>query len=384
MIAGMTYYQICWFFLLYSFLGWITEVIFYAVTEGNIINRGFLSSPVCPVYGFGVISVFAAVNHFDAAAGVTSFGESVSIPLVFFGGMVLATTVELIAGWGLDRLFHARWWDYSDKPLNLNGYICLEFSIMWGFAITFVIKLFHPQLLKEHMDFIPHNIGWIGMAIIYLILLVDLIVTVAVIVGFNKQLEQLDSIRKSMLQLGDRLSGVIGKGTLATTQSLENGKNQAISMAFDFKDAASNKIGAVQEAASAKIDAVQEAATATISAVQEAAAATISAVQDAASARLDEVQSTWLEFAKITKQEVSNVVPGSPSEKEAEKEASDDEAKMREEMEQLEEKEKQILDKILSHKLFGAGRLVRAFPRMVHDKYSDMIKLINERLKNKK
>ncbi len=380
MIAGMTYYQICWFFLLYSFLGWITEVIFYAVTEGNIINRGFLSSPVCPVYGFGVLSVFAAVNHFDAAAGVTSFGQSVSIPLVFFCGMGLATAVELIAGWGLDRLFHARWWDYSDKPLNLNGYICLEFSIMWGFAITFVIKLFHPQLLKEQMDFIPHRIGWIGMAIIYLILLVDLIVTVAVIVGFNKQLEQLDSIRTSMLQLGDRLSGVIGKGTLATTQSLENGKNQAINMASDLKDAASNKIGAVQEAASAKIDAVQEAATATISAVQEAAAATISAVQDAASARLDEVQSTWIEFAKITKEEVSDIMPGSSSEKES----SDDETKIREEMEELEEKEKQILDKILSHKLFGAGRLVRAFPRMVHDKYSDMIKLINDRLKNKK
>ena len=380
MIAGMTYYQICWFFLLYSFLGWITEVIFYAVTEGNIINRGFLSSPVCPVYGFGVLSVFAAVNHFDAAAGVTSFGQSVSIPLVFFCGMVLATAVELIAGWALDRLFHARWWDYSDKPLNLNGYICLEFSIMWGFAITFVIKLFHPQLLKEQMDFIPHSIGWIGMAIIYLILLVDLIVTVAVIIGFNKQLEQLDSIRTSMLQLGDRLSGVIGKGTLATTQSLENGKNQAINMASDLKGAASNKIGAVREAANAKIDAVQEAATATISAVQEAAAATISAVQDAASARLDEVQSTWIEFSKITKEEVSDIMPGSSSEKES----SDDETKIREEMEELEEKEKQILDKILSHKLFGAGRLVRAFPRMVHDKYSDMIKLINDRLKNKK
>ena len=151
-------------------------------------------------------------------------------------------------------------------------------------------------------------------------------------------------------------------------------------MASDLKDAASNKIGAVQEAASAKIDAVQEAATATISAVQEAAAATISAVQDAASARLDEVQSTWIEFAKITKEEVSDIMPGSSSEKES----SDDETKIREEMEELEEKEKQILDKILSHKLFGAGRLVRAFPRMVHDKYSDMIKLINDRLKNKK
>ena len=58
MIFGMTYYQICWYFLWYSFLGWIVEVVFHAVTQGKVINRGFLNGPVCPIYGFGVVSVF--------------------------------------------------------------------------------------------------------------------------------------------------------------------------------------------------------------------------------------------------------------------------------------------------------------------------------------
>ncbi len=62
MICGMTYYQICWYFLIYSFGGWIVEVIFHAVALGKVVNRGFLNGPVCPVYGFGVLSVFAMIN----------------------------------------------------------------------------------------------------------------------------------------------------------------------------------------------------------------------------------------------------------------------------------------------------------------------------------
>ena len=62
MICGMTYFQICLYFLFYSFGGWVVEVIFHAVTLGKVINRGFLNGPVCPVYGFGVLSVFALLN----------------------------------------------------------------------------------------------------------------------------------------------------------------------------------------------------------------------------------------------------------------------------------------------------------------------------------
>ena len=69
MIAGMTYYQICMYFLLYSFLGWVIEVIYHAVAVGKIVNRGFLNGPVCPVYGFGMLAVLAAGNAISEAAG---------------------------------------------------------------------------------------------------------------------------------------------------------------------------------------------------------------------------------------------------------------------------------------------------------------------------
>ena len=102
----MTYYQICWYFLVYSFGGWVVEVIFHAVTLGKVINRGFLNGPVCPVYGFGVISVFAMINTLQSS------GYQMSDGMIFIFGVILATVVELIAGWLLDVCFHARWWDY--------------------------------------------------------------------------------------------------------------------------------------------------------------------------------------------------------------------------------------------------------------------------------
>ena len=121
MICGMTYYQICWYFLIYSFGGWALEVVYHAVACGKVINRGFLNGPVCPVYGFGVLSVFAMINTIQGGGYLMNDG------MIFLFGVILATAVELIAGWLLDVCFHARWWDYSSKPLNLHGYICLEF-----------------------------------------------------------------------------------------------------------------------------------------------------------------------------------------------------------------------------------------------------------------
>ena len=117
----MTYYQICWYFLIYSFGGWALEVVYHAVACGKVINRGFLNGPVCPVYGFGVLSVFAMMNTFQGS------GYQLNDGMIFLFGVILATAVELIAGWLLDVCFHARWWDYSNKPLNFHGYICLEF-----------------------------------------------------------------------------------------------------------------------------------------------------------------------------------------------------------------------------------------------------------------
>ncbi|MSS19536.1 putative ABC transporter permease [Pseudoramibacter porci] len=222
MIAGMTIYQIAWYFLIYSFLGWVVEVVFHAVHQGRIVNRGFLNGPVCPVYGFGVLAVFAVAWAIGRSAP-----EGLPLWQLFLVGMVFATLVELIAGWTLDKLFHTRWWDYSDKPLNLGGYICPEYSLIWGLAITLVVRDVQPLVRRTAADQIPADYGWIVLAVFYCAYLADLIVTVLIITGFNKRLAELDAIRLSLRTVSDKLTEDIGGGAMEATQRVQEGEVQA-------------------------------------------------------------------------------------------------------------------------------------------------------------
>ena len=120
-VCGFSLYQIFAYFLIYSCLGWCLEVIYAAVTTGKLINRGFLNGPVCPIYGFGMVIVLFALTPL-----------SHNLLLLYLGGVILPSALELVGGWALYKLYHTRWWDYSDYPFNIGGYICLEFSLLWG------------------------------------------------------------------------------------------------------------------------------------------------------------------------------------------------------------------------------------------------------------
>ena len=230
MIFGMTYFQICLYFLIYSFGGWGVEVIFHAVALGKVINRGFLNGPVCPVYGFGVLSVFALLNTIQSGGHVMNEG------MIFLFGVVLATAVELIAGWLLDVCFHARWWDYSDKPLNFHGYICLEFSLIWGLAIVMVVKVFQ-KYVEAQTSHTPATWEWVVVAVLYAVYLTDFIVTVAVIQGLNKKLTRLDKVRSDLRIVSDRLSDTLATTTIDTAQKVGEGKVQAALAKAEFLDA---------------------------------------------------------------------------------------------------------------------------------------------------
>lgn len=246
-IAGMTPYEIFSYFMIYAFVGWIAEVIYHAVTLGKVINRGFLNGPICPVYGFGALTVFATLN-------LVSPGEpmvDMSGWLVFAIGMILATAVELIAGWALDAIFHARWWDYSDKPFNFRGYICLQFSIIWGAAIVLVVKVFHPSIHAHTVGFVPEKIGWPLLVVMYVIFVADVAVSAAVANGLNKKLQELDKIRSSMRTVSDAMSQKIGTNAIKTTRAVEEGQVKAALAKAELKDATAKRRDAFDQRAAA-------------------------------------------------------------------------------------------------------------------------------------
>lgn len=234
MIAGMTFYQICWYFLLYAFAGWVVEVAFHAVTMGKVVNRGFLNGPVCPIYGFGMIGVLMLST---LAAGWMAMTE-LSKPLLFLLGALLCSLVELLAGWGLDKFFHARWWDYSDMPLNFHGYICPAFTLLWGLGVVIAVDLIHPLIARYSAAAIPEKYGWPLLALLYALLLADTVVTLIAVIGLNKRLEEIDALTQALRRPSDKMAATVTEGTLRVANRVQEGKIQAALGRAELRDEA--------------------------------------------------------------------------------------------------------------------------------------------------
>lgn len=190
------------YFFIYAFQGWCVEVIFAALKEGKFINRGFLNGPLCPIYGFGVVAV---VNFLKPVQD--------NFFLLFIGSVFIASAIELITGFVLEKIFHQKWWDYSEVPFNIGGYICPLFSLMWGIACIVVVDQIHPMIVNL-VDFIPETASIIILITSTIVLVIDLVATVKTIFKLNKKLEIIEElsamIRKSSDELGENLAtGVI-------------------------------------------------------------------------------------------------------------------------------------------------------------------------------
>ena len=191
-------YQFLWIFFAYAFLGWCTEVCYAALVTGRFVNRGFLNGPVCPIYGFGVVIVLLFLEPLKH-----------NLLLLFLGSVLLTSALEWLTGFVLEKLFRQRWWDYSDEPFNLGGYICLRFSIAWGLACLFVVKIIHPTVLLA-IRLIPRPVGLVLLGIMGLVMAVDLAATVRTIAKINRRLSQIDElaskIRDASNEFGESLA----------------------------------------------------------------------------------------------------------------------------------------------------------------------------------
>ena len=210
----MTFYDLLWYFTIYSFLGWCSEVIFATVTTGKFVNRGFLNGPVCPIYGFGMIIVLFALTPLQH-----------SILLLYLGGVILPSALELVGGWALYKLYHTRWWDYSMYRFNLGGFICPQFSLLWGLGSVLLMVVVHPLLSKPSAAIPTLVLIWLDV-IFGGLFLADLIVSAIQAVGFSKQLARIDELRKAMRTTSDALTEVIGTSAMTMDTLLDEQKLQ--------------------------------------------------------------------------------------------------------------------------------------------------------------
>ncbi len=213
-------YRFLWIFIIYAFLGWCTEVSYAALVTGKFVNRGFLNGPVCPVYGFGVVIVLAGLAPLEE-----------NLLLLFLGSVALTSSLEWLTGFVLEKLFHQRWWDYSDQPFNLSGYICLRFSIAWGFACLFVVKLLHPTVLLL-IRLVPKTLGVILLALLGAVMAVDLAATVSTIIKLNRRLEQIDELASKIKEASNEFGENLAERVLDAAERGAGWKEDIDELAF--------------------------------------------------------------------------------------------------------------------------------------------------------
>lgn len=161
-------------FLIYSLLGWIFEVTLSLVTKKKFINRGFLIGPYCPIYGIGSLFViFLLNNYLDRPFGL------------FILSMVICSIVEYTGSFLLEKLFKTSWWDYSSKKFNINGRICLETMIPFGFGCLLIMYIINPFLLKT-LNLISTSILNIIAIILFILFVIDFIISFRIILNFKK------------------------------------------------------------------------------------------------------------------------------------------------------------------------------------------------------
>lgn len=199
-------YQAVWIFLIYAFLGWCAEVAFAAVHNGKFINRGFLNGPVCPIYGVGMLVVVTLL-----------WGLRSNLILLFLGSAGLTTALEYATGWILEKFFHDKWWDYSDKPFNVKGYICLEFTILWGLAAAFIVGAVHPFvfMLIEKTPMMP---GGILMAVFLALFAADLVITVTELAKLPKKMSAMLEAEKALKAISDKIGENISETAIAAKE----------------------------------------------------------------------------------------------------------------------------------------------------------------------
>ena len=165
-------------FIIYSFIGWLYETAIYTIQEKKFISSGFLKGPYCPLYGGGAVLMIFCF-----------FGRTDSALVTFFGGMFVATAVEYMTAVVLEKVFHKKWWDYSNLKFNYKSRICLLGAVCFGTLCLLLCKVIHPLFL-DLIYLVPSNIQlWIAV-ILAVIFSLDCISTILSLKRDKEECEQ--------------------------------------------------------------------------------------------------------------------------------------------------------------------------------------------------
>lgn len=200
-------------FLIYSFAGWFLESVGGIINVKKFVNRGFLIGPYCPIYGVGVICFTLLLSNYKN-----------DLVLLFFLSMLVAGILEYITSYLMEKIFNARWWDYSKNRFNINGRICLETMIFFGICGCLFLTILNP-FFEKYINMIPDILLTIITSIIGIIMFIDFLVSTTIILNFKKESKLIkdntDEIVSKVKKTTDEFTARIQKQTTKLVRTLK-------------------------------------------------------------------------------------------------------------------------------------------------------------------
>lgn len=181
-------------FFIYACSGWIMESLSISIQNKKIVNRGFLAGPICPIYGHGVVLISILLRKYQD-----------DIIITFFMSMIICGVLEYFTSYFMEKIFNARWWDYSDKKFNINGRVCLENLILFGIASCLIVYITNPFII-EKINLLSDKIQTVIIAILLVIHLADNIVSYRIIINL-KQVS--NEVKDNTIEISEKVRNII-------------------------------------------------------------------------------------------------------------------------------------------------------------------------------
>lgn len=263
------WYQWLAFFYIYCFFGWIFESTYVSVKKGHFVNRGFLRLPMLPIYGTGAVMMLWV-----------SLPVRDSLLLVYTSGAIAATILEYVTGWGMERLFKVKYWDYSNQRFQLNGYICLSSTIAWGFLTVLLTEILHPPIARYVLG-IPLGVLLVCVGGITVLFVLDAVRSVKEALDLAKVLDAMTNMRAEL----DDLQVQMALLKAEMQQRAAESRDESLLRLELLKSQAEARTAALRKEASARTAALKDEAAARTTAAAEAAASRLDAWKNSAEER---------------------------------------------------------------------------------------------------
>lgn len=195
-------------FFFYAVFGYIWEVIWVSAGQKKLTNRGFLYGPLLPIYGFGAVFITLFVDH-----AIERFNDSYIV--IFFSGLIIATALEFITGYLIEKIFKVRYWDYTERFMNIKGLICLRSSLFFGVMSIFMMNYSNKYILELTEKIKNSNYNFV-IYILIAIFSVDVVVSVKQAYGFRYIIEYQEKMESYLKEIRKdvKLKALEGSQTL--------------------------------------------------------------------------------------------------------------------------------------------------------------------------